>query len=132
MERSYLNLVTSQIDPVHYIKIDNYYYTLSFEDSCKVAFINKHKQALIELAYDLNVENYVGPFDVKRKQVDKQQFEIMKQDKKYIIVDASIIKDKQQIADFQKLSEDINFYYFPEEYIGEIVLIKYKKKESKS
>ncbi len=128
MERSYLNLITSQIDPVHYIKIDETYYTLTFRESNKVTFIQEHKQAIIELAYDLQVDNYVGPFDVSREQVTSTQFQDLQANSKYILVAAEVIDDQDQINNFQKLSEDYNFYYFPDEYIDEIVLLKYTKK----
>ncbi len=125
MEYGYLKLMTSQIDPVHFIKIENTYYTLSFTKSNKISFIKNYNMAKIELAYDnTSIENRIGPFCIKRERID---FNTLKNDCNHIKVHAFVIEDKKQIENFLKMSIENNFYYFPIDYLDQISLIAYKE-----
>lgn len=127
MELGYLNLITSQIDPVHYIKQGDYYYTLTFINSNKVTFLKNNNLALIEHAYGENCDNYTGPFDVVRDNVDGATFDQMQLQVDIFTVDCQLIYDQAQIREFQKLSTGINFNYFPDEYIEDVLLLKYRR-----
>lgn len=126
MKFGYLNLITSQIDPVHYIKRGDYYYTLTFINSNKVTFIKNTTHALIEFGHGNITDNYTGPFTVSREQISSELYSQLQKTDGYCLVSCEIITDKQDIIDFQKLSIDSNFYYFPDEYIEDILLLKYK------
>ncbi len=125
MQKGYLDLITSQVDPVHFIKIDDVYYTLSFKLSNKVSFIIAHDYCLIQFSYDMHpVENHVGPFIVKRKQINVDDYLNKKTVKK---MKAQVIENKDEIKEFLRLSKKEDFYYFDDSYIDQIVLIKYKE-----
>lgn len=126
MQLGYLNLITKQIDPVHYIKRGDYYYTLTFIKSNKVSFIENNSQALIEFGHEHLTDNYTGPFKVQREQVSSRLYSTLQATDGYYSVSCEVITDKQEILDFQALSIQANFYYFPDEYIEDILLLKYK------
>lgn len=125
MERGYLNMISRQVDPVHYLKIEGKYYTLSLANSYKVSHVRDNQFIHIELCYDPATENYMGPFDVKRDILPAIELKT-KLDKKCVIkCDAEVIEDLETIKWFQDLSELNDFNYFPADYIDEIVLIRY-------
>lgn len=121
----YLNLITSQIDPVHFLKIDNNYYTLSFRKSNKVSFIQEKRFVWLDFSYDNSAPvNRRGPFKVKRKQLTTSQFEQEIIGKSKAI--AEVITDDREIMKFQEISETNCFNYFPKKYMTKCVLIKYQ------
>lgn len=127
MKRGYLNCVTSQVDPVHYMKIDDYYYTLSFRESNKVTFIKANDKLLANFIYEKNTENYQGPFEVERPKVTTSEYNETMKESTAKEMKAEIIDDIAKVTKFQEYSESNQFNYFPDDYIEEIVLIRYKE-----
>lgn len=125
MERGYLNMISRQVDPVHYLKIDGSYYTLSFSDSYKVSHVRDNQSIHIEFSYDPTTENYMGPFDVKRDILPAIELKTKLEEDSVIKYEAEVIEDLETIKWFQNLSELNDFNYFPADYIDEIVLIRY-------
>lgn len=125
MERGYLNMISRQVDPVHYLKIDGSYHTLSFSDSYKVSHVRDNQSIHIEFSYDPTTENYMGPFDVKRDILPAIELKTKLEEDSVIKYEAEVIEDLETIKWFQDLSELNDFNYFPADYIDEIVLIRY-------
>lgn len=127
MKRGYLNCITSQTDPVHYMKINDYYYTLSFRESNKVTFIEENNKLLANFVYEKNIENCQGPFEVERPKVSLSEYNEILNESTAKEMEAEVIEDINKITEFQAYSESNQFNYFPEGYIEEIVLIRYKE-----
>lgn len=130
MESGYLNLITRQIDPVHYLLIDGYYYTLSFKMSNKVTSIMDQENTYINLAYKPTRLNRKGPFKVERPLLSTDEIQQIEHDKSNILVDIEIIADEAEILEFQQLSKKRRFNYFPKiTNANDHVLLKYKRRD---
>ncbi len=137
MKKGYLKLMCSEIDLVHYILIDETYYTLTRDHVIKVYDIKDNKQFYIEFIDSLKTledNDEIDPYFINASPLTDEDIKSFESNENIYPVEIELISDQKEVMDFHNLSVKEDFYYFKdilnEEY--PVLLMKYKIKNKKS
>lgn len=129
MEKGFLLLVGNYYDLVHYIKIEDVYYTLSRDNVEKIFDINNKVDFYIKKVTlaELEATRKDDPYYLNHPQLSATDRQALIADQEYQQVDIIINTNQQAISDFQTLSVAEDFAYFKDLSQEDVVLLEYKE-----
>ncbi len=133
MKKGFLKLISSEIDLVHYIEIDDVYYTLTRDFVPKIEDYKNGNDFYIEFVdslEQLEKDNPTDPYFLNRSPLTDYEKEVIRISNNCHLVDIELIYDQKEVMDFHNLSVKEDFYYFKdiENEPHNILLMKYKLK----
>ncbi len=128
MEKGFLLLTGNYYDLVHYIKIDDVFYTLSRDNVEKIEDINNNVDFYIKYVdlKELEETRIEDPYFLNEPKLTNTDREKIIKDDSFEKVNVIINRNRKQIEQFQKLSVENDFAYFADIKSEEIVLLQYK------
>lgn len=130
MEKGYLLLIGNYCDLVHYVKIENTYYTLSRDNVEKIDDIDDDVQFYIKIVdlAELKNQRADDPYFLQEPRLSAEMRRNIQADDSYKPVTIAINRNQAAIEKFQDLSIKNNFAYFANLEQEPVVLLEYAEK----
>lgn len=130
MQKGFLKLMSTEIDLMHYIEIDNVFYSLTRDHVSKVDDIKQGNKFYIEFVNsleELQERNPSDPYFLNHPPLTDLEKEAIASSEDCHLITIELIDDLDEVMAFHKFSVDHDFNYFKdiEKEPHQVLLMKY-------